>query len=158
MRGSPWHHCTGEYAHPLSLHYSSNSIIQNTRDCIQVNGGWECAAHDPATPTVDVKRTDTDTSNDLRTDFTAENRGKSACKHARRDGTMECDLKGTLLDKPAIQSLFVEGFCDRLDGEQFRGSGVDQTIVKSDVKMYLYLATRTPDWVSGEQKRNAAQS
>lgn len=127
-------------------------IIQTNRDCIQVNGGWECAAHDSAKSALDLKRADADTLNYFQTNFTAEDRDESADKHTRRDGTVECDPKSTLITKPDIQSLFVEGFCDRLNGEEFRGSGVDQTMDKFGVEVYLFLATRTPDWVSAEQK------
>jgi hypothetical protein len=107
--------------------------LQAVRDCIPVDGEWECAPFVRATPTLDAKSTST----------TIRERDDLAV-----DAVRACDNKNAPLSKDTIKSAFVEPFCRLIGDQQPRQSSIDTNPSVQNVQMYLYVGTQSADWVS----------
>jgi hypothetical protein len=52
------------------------------------------------------------------------------------------------LSKDTIKTAFVEMFCSLIDDQQLRQSSFDMNPIEDNVRMYLYVGTQSPNWVS----------
>lgn len=135
----------------IGRHYTDctmlNYIVQNDQEASSGTQGSEYPTFGHAaslnTPRSEIKlHTDPQTSLDVHA------HGQIAGNLARDTTAPECDSKDAPVFKTGIKDRIIRTLCDRIDGQQWRQSSVNQNITEHTIEFYISVSTQSEDWVS----------